>query len=93
MILVICRVHWARLLASMDDEDLMLNHTTTASGRPLRMLSVPEAANELGISRSLTYELLSSGALRSVKIGRRRLVPREAIEAYIASLPAARRAS
>jgi excisionase family DNA binding protein len=57
------------------------------------MLSVQEAAGELGISRSLTYELLSSGALRSVKIRRRRLVPREAIEAFIARLPAAGRAS
>jgi excisionase family DNA binding protein len=31
------------------------------------MLSVQEAAGELGISRSLIYELLSSGTLRSVK--------------------------
>ena len=71
----------------------MLNHTSEANGGPLRMLSIWEAAGELGISRSLTYELLSSGALRSVKIRRRRLVPREAIEAFIAGLPAAGRAS
>ena len=42
--------------------------------------------------RSFTYELRSSGALH-IKIGRPRLVPREAIEAYIASLLAAGRAS
>ena len=71
----------------------MLNRTSKATGGPLRMLSVQEAAGELGISRSLTYELLSSGALRSVKIRRRRLVPREAIEAFIAGLAAAGRAS
>ena len=70
----------------------MLDHISKSTGGPLRMLSVQEAAGELGISRSLTYELLSSGALRSVKIGRR-LVPREAIETYIASLPPAARAS
>jgi excisionase family DNA binding protein len=71
----------------------MSSHPSEANGVPLRMLSVQKAAGELGISRSLTYELLSSGALRSVKIGRRRLVPREAIETYIASLPPAARAS
>ena len=38
----------------------MSNHTSKANGGPLRMLSVQEAAGELGISRSLTYELLSS---------------------------------
>ena len=71
----------------------MLGHVSKSTGGPLRMLSVQEAAGELGISRSLTYQLLSSGALRSVKIRRRRLVPREAIETYIASLPPAARAS
>lgn len=59
----------------------MSNHTRKANGGPVRMLSVQEAAGELGISRSLIYELFSSGALRSVKIGRRRLVPREVISA------------
>ena len=71
----------------------MSDHTSKSTGGPHRMLSVQEAAGELGISRSLTYELLSSGALRSVKIGRRRLVPREAIETYIASLLPVARAS
>lgn len=71
----------------------MSNHTRKANGGPVRMLSVQEAAGELGISRSLIYELFTSGALRSVKIGRRRLVPREAIEAFITGLPAARRPS
>ena len=51
-----------------------------------RLLSVIETARELGISRSLIYELLASGALRSAKIGRRRLIPREAVEEFIAGL-------
>jgi excisionase family DNA binding protein len=51
-----------------------------------RLLSVIETARELGISRSLAYELLASGALRSAKIGRRRLIPREAVEEFIAGL-------
>ena len=51
-----------------------------------RLLSVVEAGRELGISRSLVYELLAAGTLRSAKIGRRRLIPREALEAFIAGL-------
>jgi excisionase family DNA binding protein len=50
------------------------------------LLSVIETARELGISRSVVYELLASGALRSAKIGRRRLIPREAVEEFIAGL-------
>ena len=39
-----------------------------------------------GIGRSLFYEKISSGELRSVKIGKRRLVPEQAIVEYIARL-------
>ncbi len=39
-----------------------------------------------GIGRSNVYRLLSSGQLRSVKIGKRRLVPDSAIAAYLESL-------
>lgn len=38
------------------------------------------------IGRSKFYELVSSGELRSVKIGKRRLVPEQAICEYIARL-------
>lgn len=38
------------------------------------------------IGHSKYYELISSGALRSVKIGRRRFVTEQAVADYIASL-------
>ena len=41
-----------------------------------------------GIGRSLYYELISSGRLRSVKINDRRLVPETAICEYIEQLEA-----
>lgn len=41
-----------------------------------------------GIGRSLFYEKIGSGELRSVKIGKRRLVPEQAIAEYIARLEA-----
>lgn len=39
-----------------------------------------------GIVRSLFWELIRAGELRSVKIGKRRLVPEQAICEYIAQL-------
>ena len=43
-------------------------------------LSVEEAARLLGISRDLAYDLVSTGHLPSVKLGRRLVVPRMALE-------------
>jgi excisionase family DNA binding protein len=56
---------------------------TTPSTVP-RVLRVEEAAQLLGIGRSLAYDLIRSGQLRSIKIGRRRLVPLDAIAEAIA---------
>jgi excisionase family DNA binding protein len=39
-----------------------------------------------GIGRSKFWELVGSGELRSVKIGKRRMVPEQAICEYIARL-------
>lgn len=47
------------------------------------LLTVPEAAGLLRISRAKIYELLMSGQLRSVRIGSRRLVPVDAVTEFI----------
>jgi excisionase family DNA binding protein len=47
------------------------------------LLSVAEAAKTLGISRGSLYELVNGGEIRSLQIGRRRLVPREALVEFI----------
>jgi excisionase family DNA binding protein len=49
-------------------------------------ISVEEAALLLGIGRTATYGLVLASDLRSVKIGRRRLVVRASIEEYVARL-------
>lgn len=50
-------------------------------------LSIPEAADSAGISRSRFYELLSAGdGPPTVKLGRRRLVRRAALESWLAGL-------
>ena len=50
------------------------------------LLTIPEAANSLAISRSKLYELLAAGTVRSVRIDGSRRVPVEALEAYVAGL-------
>ncbi len=40
------------------------------------------AARLLGISRMAVYQLLREGELPSLKMGRRRMIPREAVEAW-----------
>jgi excisionase family DNA binding protein len=50
---------------------------------PDRLLSVDEAAGALSIGRSLVYDLIGAGLLRSVMVGRRRLIPSGAIADYI----------
>lgn len=51
-----------------------------------RVLRVEEAARALGIGRSLAYDLIRSGRLRSFKVGSRRLIPASAIAEVIATL-------
>ena len=48
------------------------------------LLTVPEAAQALGLGRSVIYELLVSGELAGVKIGRARRIPVHSLEAFIA---------
>lgn len=50
------------------------------------LLTVPEAAKALSIGRSKAYELISSGVLEVVHIGRCCRVPVDAVAAYIRAL-------
>ncbi|MEO1019366.1 MAG: helix-turn-helix domain-containing protein [Pseudomonadota bacterium] len=51
-------------------------------------VGVSEAARLAGIGRSTIYVAISSGALASVKIGKRRLVRMQALRDWLASLEA-----
>ena len=48
------------------------------------LLSVVEAAERLGIGRTLMYELLTSGQIESVHVGRLHKIPADALETFIA---------
>jgi excisionase family DNA binding protein len=50
------------------------------------LLTVEEVARRLRIGRTLVYQLISSGELESVKVGRLRRVPAECLPEYVATL-------
>lgn len=54
--------------------------------QPKAMYRVPEAMRLLSLSRSVIYEQIRSGRLRTVTQGRTRLVPASAIAEYVALL-------
>ena len=57
------------------------------------LLTVPEAAKALAISRSKLYELLATNAVASIRIDGSRRIPLSALEAYISRLLAERKAA
>jgi excisionase family DNA binding protein len=82
----------ARLAAAMTElvEALREEIRTGAeadSQLPDRLLSISDAARELAIGRTLTYSLIGKRQLRTVRAGRRVLVPISAIREYIATAP------
>ncbi|MCZ3389989.1 MAG: helix-turn-helix domain-containing protein [Actinomycetia bacterium] len=47
------------------------------------LLTVVEAAHRLEISRSLLYELIASGEVDSIHVGRLRRIPADALTDYV----------
>ena len=50
------------------------------------LLSIPEACDRLQLGRTTVYDLIRSGELASVSIGRRRLIPADALTNYVSRL-------
>ncbi|WP_349260063.1 helix-turn-helix domain-containing protein [Actinocrinis sp.] len=61
--------------------------TNTSHHEPL-VYTIPEAATALRISRTKLYELLDSGEIESIHIGRSRKIPADALRTYIDRLRA-----
>lgn len=51
------------------------------------VLTVEEAGRLLGISRGLAYELVARGELPHLRLGRRIVIPRTALEALLNEVP------
>jgi excisionase family DNA binding protein len=48
-----------------------------------RLLTIKEASDRLGLSRSTVYPLVMTGQVQSVKIGRARRIPVSAIDEFV----------
>jgi excisionase family DNA binding protein len=69
-----------------DDVGPASPNSTASVASPRLLLSVPEAARALGITRSSLYVLIDRQELTSVSIGRRRLFPARALQEYVDGL-------
>lgn len=63
--------------------------STTPTSRVRLLLTIEEAADRLGIGRTLMYALVKDGDVESVRIGRLRRIPADALPAYLDRLRAA----
>ena len=57
--------------------------TKSPSNNNVRAFRVDDAARTYGLSRTTLYKLLSEGRLQSVKVGRRRLILRDSLDALL----------
>lgn len=48
-----------------------------------RALSVDETARVMGLCRASVYRAIAAGKLKTIKLGARRLIPSEAIDALL----------
>jgi excisionase family DNA binding protein len=64
-----------------------MQHSKSREAGVRRAYQINEAADAYRLSRSTLYKLIAAGALRSVKVGGRRLIPVEAMEALIMGGP------
>ncbi len=79
-----------RLAAALSELVAALREEIAAEARPdpaapERLLSVAQTAEITGLGRTRLYAELDAGRLRSLKVGRRRLVPAGAIGEYVAA--------
>jgi excisionase family DNA binding protein len=70
------------------DRSRMTGQPARASSPGRLLYSVEEAAELLGIGRTFMFHLVASGEIESFKIGNRRKIHREAIDAYVNRLRA-----
>lgn len=72
-------------LAVSQSDDFTQTGGVDGGPRP-SLLTIPEACTELRISRWSIYRLIQSNQLATVTIGRRRFVPKIALDDFIESL-------
>jgi len=70
----------------MKQKDEIEKQQAAESPEDIRLLSVKQVSEILGLSHNGTYDLINSKKLKSVKIGARRLFTTGAVREYIEDL-------
>lgn len=65
-----------------------LGKTNIEEQRPITMLTIPQVCRSLAVSKHSVYRLINEGKLKSIRIGRRRLVSSTSIARFVAQLEA-----
>jgi excisionase family DNA binding protein len=73
----------AELVAQVGRLAAEVSQNASRAHVPRKAVSVDDAAAMLGVGRSMMYELLETGGVHSVKVGRRRLVPIAALDDFL----------
>ena len=71
--------HPPNLSGDNQREELIMD----ALSEPRLLLRVDEAGRQLNLGRTVMYELIRSGQLRSVKVGKLRLIPSSALVEFV----------
>ena len=64
-------------------QEKIMSQDTQGEASPRVMLTLTEAAERLSIGRTTIYELLASGALESVYIGKLRRIPLDCLVEFV----------
>jgi excisionase family DNA binding protein len=65
----------------------MVEGTYFRPGRPVKLVyTVDEVAELLGLSRGLTYDLVRAGTIPAERVGRRWIIPRARLDAWLAGV-------
>jgi excisionase family DNA binding protein len=62
---------------------------TEVGGDALGLLTVPQAAVLMSLGKRTVWRMVHDGEIESIKIGRSRRIPRQAVADYIAEIRAA----
>ena len=71
--------------AALAFEGLANDDPVSKTSRGRATLTLPEAAHVLGISRSTAYELARTGKLPVLRLGRRLVIPTDALDRLLES--------
>ena len=74
-----------RLMSGGAMLDNSISQTQSYSNEDRLTLTVQEVADQLGISKPSVYSLIKDGMIHSIRIGRKILIPRQAVAEYLAN--------